>query len=62
MVYHGYGSIGLSGCTLTDVKWLFAGAAEKTIRFMSAMYQGNDDDGKQLIEMTFENIRKGGKS
>lgn len=59
LVYHGYGSIGVSGCQIIESKWAFADAAAKTINFMSAMYRDNNEDAKQLIEMTFESIRKG---
>ena len=57
--YTGIENPGFENCTLNDCSWRFADAAEKTINFMRAIYHGFGDYGIDLIERTFENIRKG---
>lgn len=59
LVYHGYGLIGMSGCSFSNVHWSFADAAANTISFMTGLYSGAGEGGRNLIEQTFENIRKG---
>ena len=51
------GKIGLNGCSFNGCKWEFEGAALRTLRFLSALYQ--IDGMKDFIETTFENIRRG---
>jgi hypothetical protein len=58
LVYHGYGIIGMVGCSFNNVSWTFAGAAAQTLQFMRALYHGAGEGGKQLIETTFNNIKK----
>jgi hypothetical protein len=57
LVYSGYGPISMSGCSFIEVKWVFADAAENTLRFLTAMYHGGDEGGRQLVEQTFNSIR-----
>jgi hypothetical protein len=45
-------------CTFKDVKWTFDGSAALTLKFMNGLYHGMGDEGKQLVEKTFENIRR----
>ena len=59
MVYGGTGKVGMRGCKFSNVNWTLADAAANTIQFMTAMYHGAGAGGKQLIESTFDNIRKG---
>lgn len=58
LVYHGHGLIGLDGCSFNAVKWTFADAAANTLQFMQGIYHGAGEGGKELIETTFNNIRK----
>jgi hypothetical protein len=57
-VFSGLLPVDLEGNTIAgDCKWEFAGPAANTIGFMTAIYaQGGG--AAQLIEHTFENIRK----
>ncbi len=48
----------MSGCRFTGVQWSFTEAALNTVQFMQALYHGMGEGGQQLIEQTFENIRK----
>jgi hypothetical protein len=59
LIYHGYGPIGMDGCSFTNVRWIFSDAAKNTVGFMTALYAGAGEGGKKLIEATFENIKKG---
>ena len=56
LIYHGYGNIGLSECKINNCKWTFSDASVNTLKFMTLLYHNG---GKELIESTFDNIRKG---
>jgi Predicted nucleotide-binding protein containing TIR-like domain len=57
MVYSAISPVVLQGCEFHDCKWNFDGPAALAVRFMSGIYNGLGEDGKQLIENTFDNIR-----
>jgi predicted nucleotide-binding protein len=57
MVYSGISPVTLRNCRFEDCKWSFAGPSGLTVKFMSAIYNGTDDIGRQLIESTFDEIR-----
>ena len=59
LVYHGYGRIGMDGCSFTNVRWSFSDAAANTLNFMGALYAGAGEGGKKLIDLTFANIKAG---
>lgn len=59
MVFKGKGRVALEQCEFSDVRWHFTDYAGHSIGFLAAMYTGFGDGGKQLVESTFENIRKG---
>ena len=50
------GKTGLAGCTFIEPRFSFAGAASRTLGFMAAMYK---DGAQELVEKTFDIIRKG---
>ena len=45
-------------CVFAGCQWHFGDAAQRTITLMANLYQAGDD-GKQLIEKTFDRIRGG---
>ena len=45
-------------CNISKCQWSFTDAASNTVTFMSAIYHGMGDGGRELIEQTFENIRR----
>ncbi|MCF7676249.1 MAG: hypothetical protein K9N23_10550 [Akkermansiaceae bacterium] len=55
----GHGPFVLNKCEVVNCTFHFAGPAANTIQTMSAIYNNNGEQGKQLVEATFENIRKG---
>jgi hypothetical protein len=59
LVYTGAQPPTFYGCSFVRVMWTFAGAAENTLRFLATMYDMAGDEGRQLIEDTFDNIRHG---
>ncbi len=58
MEYEGKGQISMIGCSFKNVNWIFSGAAQNTLQFMHSIYHGMGDGGKEIIEKTFENIKK----
>jgi hypothetical protein len=52
----GYGAFALNGCEVTECEFTFAGPAASVIQTMSSIYKIGDQ-GKQLIEGTFDQIR-----
>jgi len=46
-------------CQFGDVRWEMDGPAALTLQFLSAMYRGAGDGGKQLVERTLDQIRQG---
>lgn len=56
IVYGGGAEVTLANNTFDQCDWRFVDAAERTLRMLHALYHGG---GKELIEATFENIRRG---
>ena len=48
----------LVDCKFGNPRFSFSGAAVNTLSFMSVVYKEFGDYGKNLMEATFENIRK----
>src|SRR3990172_11054774 len=46
------------GCEFDNCEWAFDGPASLAMNFLSQLYQ-EGEGGKNLVENTFENIRKG---
>lgn len=53
----GYGPFALNSCEVTDCQFSFAGPAASVIQTMTTIYHNIGDQGKALIEGTFESIR-----
>lgn len=58
MVYHGFGAPYLKDNTFVNVRWNFADAAGNTMKFLSDLYQ-NEDESQQVVDALFEKIKKG---
>jgi len=59
LIYGGMEVVTLEGCEFHKCKWSFVDAAARTINFMAGLYHGAGEGGKDLVEKTFANIRKG---
>jgi len=53
----GYGPFALNECEVTNCEFTFAGPAASTIQTMRTIYHSIGEQGKNLIEGTFDNIR-----
>jgi len=61
MIFKGMHPVMLGANHFTEnVKWQFDGPAALTVQFMTALYHGAGEGGRNIIEKTFENIRRGG--
>lgn len=58
MVYGGGPIPTIRGCHFQDSRWSFVDNADQTVAFMRAVYHGMGDNGREMIEATFEQIRK----
>ena len=56
----GYWAFALNQCEVVNCEFTFAGPAASTIQTMSTIYHNIGEQGKQLIEGTFETIRNAG--
>lgn len=50
--------ISLNTCEFHNCQWTFSGAAKRTLNFMNSLYNDFGEEGKKIIESTFENMRK----
>ena len=55
----GYGPFSLNECEVVNCEFTFAGPAASTIQTMSTIYNKVGEQGKALIEATFDSIRNG---
>jgi len=58
IIYKGTSGINIVGCKFYDCSWKLEGSAANTLQFLRTMYKGMGDFGKQMVEATFENIKK----
>lgn len=58
----GYGPFALNQCEVMNCEFTFAGPAASTIQTMSIIYNNVGEQGKALIEATFDSIRNAGAS
>ena len=56
----GYGPFALNQCEVVNCEFTFAGPAASTIQTLSTIYHEMGEQGKNLIEGTFEQIRNAG--
>jgi hypothetical protein len=56
----GYGAFSLNSCEVTNCEFMFAGPAASVIQTMSTIYHNIGEQGKNLIEGTFNQIRNAG--
>jgi hypothetical protein len=54
LIFSGFLPVMLQSNSFSNCKWEFAGAAQNTLAFMTALYEGGASD---LIEATFDKIR-----
>lgn len=57
--FGGTGAVSMVECAFDRCSWSFTGPAALTVQFMMALYHGAGEGGRDLIERTFEDIRRG---
>lgn len=58
----GYGAFALNKCEVKNCEFTFAGPAASVIKTMATIHNSLGDQGKALIEGTFDQIRNAGNS
>ena len=56
--FRGVAPTGFRDCQLTNCRWSFVGNAATTLTFLSDLYQGFGDWGRNVVDSTFENVRR----
>lgn len=59
LIFRAEGSVEFDRCTFDACEWVFEEAALSTLRFLSALYDGLDDKGHDLVGDVFEAVREG---
>lgn len=59
IIYTAADAVTFDGCTFNSCDWVFDDAAERTLVYLAALYEGLGDGGKPLIELIFDSIRSG---
>ena len=59
LVFKGMSPVSMMVNQMEGVHWVMEGPAAATIAFMTAIYHGAGEGGRELIEQTFANIRRG---
>jgi hypothetical protein len=49
----------LAGCTFDQVAWRVYGSAAETFNFLARLYHSGGEEGRRLVEDTFDSIRRG---
>jgi len=56
----GYGAFALNQCEVKNCEFTFAGPAASVVQTMATIYHSLGEQGRNLIEGTFEQIRNAG--
>jgi len=59
LIYRGEAPVEFSGCTFDSCTWVFEGAANETLQFLSTLGLGLGADGQNLVTAIFESVREG---
>src|SRR6266508_1854436 len=58
-IYQGDPFVDFTNCTFKQCDWVVDGPAENTLVFLSKVYRGFGDEGRNLVESVFNSIRDG---
>ncbi|WP_226571258.1 hypothetical protein [Mangrovibacter yixingensis] len=58
IVFKGLKTFNLINCNFSGCKWTFEGPAANTVNFLKMMYKEMGEFGKNMVDATFENIKK----
>lgn len=59
IIFEGTGPVSFDGCTFDRCDWVFDGPAEHALLYLTTLYHGLGDGGRELVEGIFESIRQG---
>lgn len=59
IVFRATEPVKFDGCVFNECIWEFDGPAENALLYLSALYNGLGEGGKELVEGVFESIRQG---
>ena len=57
IIYYGHGPFQMKSDTFEDCTYELAGPAANAIAYLRALYHGNNEGGRALVENTFQMIR-----
>ncbi len=60
IIFNGQAATAFDRCTFNQCQWVFDKGAEQTLQYLSALYTGLDQGGKDMVEAIFDSIRQGG--
>ena len=58
LVYRGGQLPEMADCFFNECTWTFDDAADRTLIFLKNIFHGMGNGGKQIVQQTFDNIRK----
>jgi len=59
LVFSAIDTVTFKECSFDSCDWVFDGPAENTLLYLSALYRGLGEGGRDLVESMFERIRAG---
>ena len=59
LIYYGERPVEFSGCTFDSCTWVFEGAANETLQFLSTLSLGLGQDGQNLVTAIFKSVQEG---
>jgi len=59
IIYSARDDVAFEDCSFIECSWTFDGPAEETLVFLSELYNGLGQQGRELVESVFQSIRTG---
>lgn len=58
LVFYAYEPVSFDRCVFTECAWVFEGAADNMLSFLTALYHGLGESGQSLVELIFKGVRE----
>jgi hypothetical protein len=59
LVFYAYEPVSFDRCVFDECDWVFEGAADIMLSFLTALYHGLGKSGQDLVELIFDSVRNG---
>lgn len=59
IIFSGVEAVAFDDCTFVRCDWGFSGAAVNTLSYLSALYQGLGENGREMVDGIFDSVRLG---